>query len=757
MTDASVEICVLLRLPLLLHVQAHAAVALPSGPCHVYNTANAMITFGDCAKLHILLLCLSAAVSLPVVNGASSWRDGDGHEGAAQFSRSKGDLLQRGKDQVEALYQKSNDEGVVDIMFGTNCYTSAVRSLEQGCQAMDTDTSMWLAFHLANCLWAKTGRRTYSGGPCTQQGQDAAPCISQMSNEDYIVFIQFLQNVHTMCMFVANADFQERAEAMLNTLFRAGSEANLQVTHLNKGLRHQTLTLEAMDGELHSLARDQQHIADGLKTSIDMLGGLRSAAAALTEGMHRSEAAHQQLLHVEEAVAIKLAHVRQEQMQHVEASQAVWKAAEHQARQVLEWQEKYIALQEAILINTEAMTQASDGMKLALSFVEAAQERGNNALATVLGKSYGLTDFAFYGCVLITTMAVGWSSHFRRAQLHVFMLLLACIGLERMMLAWLAPWFKVGPIDQPVLNLPPPLDWLIGAVSVEWIKSYLRAATLICIVMVLARSAILHQHPETVLARLLQYLMELESRQARLWHNMEARLLGALHRVRHSGSSSHGCQEGHDVTAQVHAREQRMLNQMRLEAVGAQHSLPRGCGRHHSQSRFHGNLQSFESVPHYLAATSPGPRRGRVTQQGIIQQGILGTDDVSTAVACADSKYQDPQLEPASQSPQQQSRLPQTATHRPRDTAVNHPAVGHHSYPQLRRSSRLSGSQIQTHESSMGQSGKKWKGMSTERVSQESGAVHATSQPQMQGVSVGTKRNARVLRETAAKRNKPDR
>lgn len=115
-------------------------------------------------------------------------------------------------------------------MLGTNCYTSVVRNLEDGCQALDADASMWLAFHLANCLWTKTGRRTYSGDECTLPGHDAASCISQMTGEDYIVFIQFLQNVHTMCMFIANADFQERAEAMLNNLFVAGTEASMRVS-----------------------------------------------------------------------------------------------------------------------------------------------------------------------------------------------------------------------------------------------------------------------------------------------------------------------------------------------------------------------------------------------------------------------------------------------------------------------------------------------------------------------------------------------
>lgn len=118
-------------------------------------------------------------------------------------------------------------------------------------------------------------------------------------------------------------------------------------------------------------------------------------------------------------------------------------AAEEQARRVLEWQLHYASLQDKILTTTEAMTQASDGVLLALTFIERAQQQSNSALATVLGKSYRPTDFAFYGVGLLIVMALGWHAAYHHARLLVFVLLLACIGLERIILAWLAPWTKV--------------------------------------------------------------------------------------------------------------------------------------------------------------------------------------------------------------------------------------------------------------------------------------------------------------------------
>jgi hypothetical protein len=124
---------------------------------------------------------------------------------------------------MEKLEKQASNEGFLDVMLGGNCYTQAVQSLKQSCTNLDADGSMWLAFQLANCLFSKTRRRTY---PCAQDARSISSCIMRMQSEDYIVFSQFLTHVHSMCVFIANTDFQTRAETMLNTLFAAGADAS---------------------------------------------------------------------------------------------------------------------------------------------------------------------------------------------------------------------------------------------------------------------------------------------------------------------------------------------------------------------------------------------------------------------------------------------------------------------------------------------------------------------------------------------------
>ena len=60
--------------------------------------------------------------------------------------------------ELERLQAQAQDEGFLDVLLGSNCYTTSVREIVQDCNAMDADSSMWLAFSMANCLFAKTGR-----------------------------------------------------------------------------------------------------------------------------------------------------------------------------------------------------------------------------------------------------------------------------------------------------------------------------------------------------------------------------------------------------------------------------------------------------------------------------------------------------------------------------------------------------------------------------------------------------------------------
>lgn len=120
---------------------------------------------------------------------------------------------------------------------------------------------------------------------------------------------------------------------------------------------------------------------------------------------------------------------------------------------------------------------------------------------------------------------------------------------------------QVGLFDHPVLELPSALGALLGLVTASRIKSCIRGVFLVMVVAIFLRSAWTEQQPDVTLAKLVQYLMDLESRQIHLWHGMEDRIVTAIHCLRRRRSSLDDCdgtinaiQEGCDHKAAVKDR-----------------------------------------------------------------------------------------------------------------------------------------------------------------------------------------------------------
>lgn len=117
-------------------------------------------------------------------------------------------------------------------------------------------------------------------------------------------------------------------------------------------------------------------------------------------------------------------------------------------------------------------------------------------------------------------------------------------------------YVQLGVFDQPVLQLPWPLGFLLGSVSVDHIKLSIRSIFSLVIVAVLVRSLWTQQQPDAAWERVLRYLLELESRQSRLWSAMEERVLTALQNMRRSRSCSHDGEREMDIIAHGHSTGQ---------------------------------------------------------------------------------------------------------------------------------------------------------------------------------------------------------
>mgnify|MGYP000633410103 CR=1 FL=1 len=89
------------------------------------------------------------------------------------------------------IKEAAQTESVVDYIFGTDCYSKAVRSLDKGCKLMTPDEHSTLAYLLTNCFLDHSGRRTMRCG-----GTNIRDCTSSMDEESFSTYQHFFINIY---------------------------------------------------------------------------------------------------------------------------------------------------------------------------------------------------------------------------------------------------------------------------------------------------------------------------------------------------------------------------------------------------------------------------------------------------------------------------------------------------------------------------------------------------------------------------------
>ena len=114
-----------------------------------------------------------------------------------------------------------------------------------------------------------------------------------------------------------------------------------------------------------------------------------------------------------------------------------------QAQWYMEWQGDSLALHSKITESAAAMTQASEGIRTATDFYEAAQHSSQNALAVLVGRQFSRSDAYFMAGCTIVFVAMGWHHATQQKRLTFVVMVFVCVGLERSIIAWLSPWQRV--------------------------------------------------------------------------------------------------------------------------------------------------------------------------------------------------------------------------------------------------------------------------------------------------------------------------
>ena len=87
-------------------------------------------------------------------------------------------------------------------MFGTDCYTDALRAVRTECRNLDHDGKTRLALAFANCHLYKLGKRTYT---CSAS-MPLKACVNHKDPEFYFAHMQFFSEIdRCTCISIASS------------------------------------------------------------------------------------------------------------------------------------------------------------------------------------------------------------------------------------------------------------------------------------------------------------------------------------------------------------------------------------------------------------------------------------------------------------------------------------------------------------------------------------------------------------------------
>ena len=92
---------------------------------------------------------------------------------------------------LNGLAQLSEGEGLLNQLFGTDCYSQALAQVGNDCKRLDHNSKSRLAMAMMNCHLYKLGERTYT---CTER-TSLKDCTSSLSDRHFNTFNEFFTNI----------------------------------------------------------------------------------------------------------------------------------------------------------------------------------------------------------------------------------------------------------------------------------------------------------------------------------------------------------------------------------------------------------------------------------------------------------------------------------------------------------------------------------------------------------------------------------
>ncbi|KAG1654090.1 hypothetical protein FOA52_007451 [Chlamydomonas sp. UWO 241] len=355
-----------------------------------------------------------------------------------RFQGAPADTVSVGQSLHVSLVEASRKEGILATVMGADCYSQALRSLRADCRGLNDDQRAMLSLRMLNCFLADTAPDKMV--PCGRR-ESVRACTARLDSETFAAYTVFFTNLHALCVFVQNQDFERQAEALVVRMHAAALSAERELGDIAAGLGAQAAQLSAMDGALARLALGQAGLAEGVAAGSAQVADLAERTSRLQGSMNESLAAAMKLEELQATMSSELAAAAEEGRAAARDAAGRWDALQEQAVVLEARQARYEALQGSLLEASEQLAAQNEHLQGTMHLLLGYQRRSQAALTYIMGRSCSISDAIFYvssgaGVLLLGAVPV----RALQAQVPRLLLLLVCtLVTERWAVAWLPP------------------------------------------------------------------------------------------------------------------------------------------------------------------------------------------------------------------------------------------------------------------------------------------------------------------------------
>uniref|UniRef100_A0A383V7S8 Folate receptor-like domain-containing protein n=1 Tax=Tetradesmus obliquus TaxID=3088 RepID=A0A383V7S8_TETOB len=391
-------------------------------------------------RLHVslpslLLLCLAAAQL------HSTWALGQLHAAAVLEAIPQENLIQ-GRNALEKWEQHAASEsGLMNIILGNTCFTSAISAMKQGCTKTDSTNRCWLAIQFTMCFQRASGFKVLDCPTACPKYKRLQACVedctAKMDQNTYTTYTQFFGDVFNMCLFLQTQNFQEWTTALVQDMHSQTAAANASLSAIKGQLTSQQQLLQQSLQSLADLQTVQLQVADAAQAGLAEVQAVGALSVGIQQSVNESLAMTGNLSSRQQQLLHGFGQLEQKQKQQAEQAATAWQQLAADAAALEERQVRYESLQSQLLNASEGLLQQSQGIARLMELLLHYQHSGASLLHSLHSSSTTLQDIGFYAACLSVPLL--FFTHPPDARLLLLLSVLAAWVAERAALQHILP------------------------------------------------------------------------------------------------------------------------------------------------------------------------------------------------------------------------------------------------------------------------------------------------------------------------------